>query len=108
MAVFVKNIAGHFGPWVKERVVPKGRRPVRDGKTRAFASDEAADKEQRKCCASKNDSESMGPNARAPRNWPGIGAYRHGRAQWVLAAAPAPSCLSCGSQSSFTSGELYS
>src|SRR5437016_8930674 len=28
--------------------------------------------------------------------------------QWARAAAPAPSCLSCGSQSSFTSGELYS
>src|SRR5438094_7730116 len=28
--------------------------------------------------------------------------------QWARAAAPAPSCLSCGNQSSFTSGELYS
>src|SRR5882724_7268660 len=78
MAVFVKNIADHFGPWIEEHVVPKGRRPVGYGKSRTFAGDEAADKEQRKGRAGKNNSESMGPNARVRRTLRGTGANRHG------------------------------
>ena len=69
MAVFVKNIADHFGPWVKEHVVPEGRRPVGHGKARALAGDEAADKKQRKRRTGEDDGESMGPNARVPRAW---------------------------------------
>jgi hypothetical protein len=61
MAVFVKNIADHFGPWVQEHVVPEGVRPIGHGKARALAGDEAADEKQRKGRAGKDNSESMGP-----------------------------------------------
>ena len=61
MAVFVKNIADHFGPWVKEHVVPKGRRPVRYGEAGTFTGDESADKKQRKSRAGEDYGESMRP-----------------------------------------------
>ena len=60
MAVFVKNIADHFGPWVKEHVVPEGVWPIANGKARAFAGDEAADEKQRKSSTGEDDGESMG------------------------------------------------
>ena len=61
MAVFVKNIVDHFGPWVKEHVVPEGGRPIGYGKARALAGDEAADKKQRQRSTGEDDGESMGP-----------------------------------------------
>src|SRR6266850_4292572 len=80
MAVFVKNIADHFRPWVKEHVVAEGRRPVRYGKTRAFAGDQTADKEQWERRAGEDYGESMGPNARLPRTCRGTSTNKHRRA----------------------------
>src|SRR5262245_44823834 len=80
MAVLVKNIADHFGPWVKEHMVAEGRRPVRYSKARAFTGDEAADKKQRKSGASESYGESMGPNTRVPPTLRGPDANKPGLA----------------------------
>src|SRR5215475_3112009 len=80
MTVFVKNIADHFGPGVKKHVVAEGRRPVRHSEARAFTCDEAANKKQRKSCASENYGESMRPNTRVRPRSRGTGANRHGLA----------------------------
>src|SRR5205809_7331890 len=77
MAMFVENVADHFGPRVKKHVVPEGRRPVGDRKARPFAGDETADKTQRKRRAGQNDSETMGPNAHIPRILHGTAGARH-------------------------------
>src|SRR5262245_7747998 len=80
MTVFVKNIAGHFGPGVKKHVVAESRRPVRYSEARAFTCDEATDKKQRKSGASENDGESMGPITRVPPTLHGSSTNRHGLA----------------------------
>ena len=62
MTVLVKNIADHFRPRIKKHVVAKSGRPIRHGKSRAFAGDEAADEKQGKRGAGENDGDSMRPN----------------------------------------------
>src|SRR4030095_10542463 len=80
MAVLVKNIADHFGPWVKEHMVAEGRRPVRYSKARAFSGNSAAEKTKRKRGTSENYGESMGPNTRVPPTLRGPDANKHGLA----------------------------
>src|SRR5262245_24363324 len=80
MTVFVKNIADHFGPWVKKHVVAEGRGPIRHSEAGAFTGDETADEKQRKSCASEKYGESMRPNTRVRPRLRGTGTNIHGLA----------------------------